>query len=681
MESATPRNLKPGDQITFGVYTSKFRVQYEPLVICSSCLNGSEKSSLTKALQLLGGHIVNNWTEKCTHLVMTSVKVTIKTICALICCRSIVKPEYFSDMIKAIQNKQALPAAASFLPIIDEPSLQSESLEISPNAKRKTIFKDKTFLFLSAKQHKKLSSAVQFGGGKARLLTGELDDHSLLENPTTCVIDVGTTDSQQSESQTPAWITSLLDTVQSKGLRAIPEAEIGLAVMYMSTETCCNPQHRAATRNENVNAARSSIIGSTLSCSLAVNETVLPPTTFNTTAYVANTEQLDPPDNWMEISGVREVKETPKSLVRNGSKQDAGASGDSPSGISGDCRAALFPEDPKTTEVKRPRVPPTDTTTSQKEKSSQKMGSSNKIQNYFQPVTKKRDREDESELFTAKVARRENGHSQRSNTAVDLFSGKQKKTDKMSSIDMDFDTEPNDVSKDKSDFSSKWSSDKEEAATSTALKEVSMKRKEPDDDVVEESDLESDREVADQDQRKQKDTSVTMKRRRVDLEGDFESGKSESQEKKNDTKKSDPKMKTELVIKQEPESSFKDKKTPLAIGHLKEETDDGIPRRLLLSEFRSLVVSRPVRDNPRTANANHGNGPNFKKFRKVAFPGAGNFPRIIGGSDLFAHNKKKNSELEQWLRQEMEEQTQQAREQSLAEDLFRYNPKTMKRRR
>ncbi|XP_023382645.1 nibrin-like [Pteropus vampyrus] len=70
--------LKPGDRITFGVYESKFRVEYERLVACSSCLDVSGKMALNQAILNLGGLTANNWTEECTHLVMKSVKVTIK---------------------------------------------------------------------------------------------------------------------------------------------------------------------------------------------------------------------------------------------------------------------------------------------------------------------------------------------------------------------------------------------------------------------------------------------------------------------------------------------------------------------------------------------------------------------------------------------------------------------------
>lgn len=55
-----------------------YRVEYEPLVACSSCLDVSGKTALSHAILQLGGLTVNNWTGECTHLVMVSVKVTIK---------------------------------------------------------------------------------------------------------------------------------------------------------------------------------------------------------------------------------------------------------------------------------------------------------------------------------------------------------------------------------------------------------------------------------------------------------------------------------------------------------------------------------------------------------------------------------------------------------------------------
>ncbi|MGH0169120.1 UNVERIFIED_CONTAM: hypothetical protein FKN15_056097 [Acipenser sinensis] len=93
-----------------------------------------------------------------------------------------------------------------------------------------------------AKQHKRLSSAVVLGGGEAKLLDAGILNTSLLESAGSCVIDVGMANSQMLVSTSlKKWIGSVTQIVQRKGLRLISEAEIGLAVIYMSTDTYCNP--------------------------------------------------------------------------------------------------------------------------------------------------------------------------------------------------------------------------------------------------------------------------------------------------------------------------------------------------------------------------------------------------------------------------------------------------------
>lgn len=111
--------------------------------MCSSCLDNDGKASLSQAMAVLGGKLVNTWSQDCTHLVMTSAKVTIKvsstgafvsslssetsiflnaafapflfqTISALLCCRPIVKPEFFSEFSRATQQKSPPPKAERY---------------------------------------------------------------------------------------------------------------------------------------------------------------------------------------------------------------------------------------------------------------------------------------------------------------------------------------------------------------------------------------------------------------------------------------------------------------------------------------------------------------------------------------------------------------------------------------
>eukprot|EP00079_Xenopus_tropicalis_P036876 XP_017950647.1 PREDICTED: nibrin isoform X3 [Xenopus tropicalis] len=604
MQPAVPRSLKPSDEVIFGCFHSKYRVEYEPLVVCSSCLDNTEKNSLKQNLIHLGGHMLNNWTEKCTHLVMTSIKVTIKTICALICCKPIIKPDYFRELINAIQQKRPLPEYRSFIPPIDEPSLNPESLDLSENVKRKSIFKDKVFLFLNTKQYMKLSPAVLLGGGKAHLLES-LTDTSVLENSTTCVIDVAMTETQLSETQsTQPWISSTLDLLHSKGLRAIPEAEIGLAVINVSTEIYCNPRRLAASGNEAGNndfsfpkatvtgtSKRTQVLSSTLSQGMTVDETVLPAPALNMTAYVADTEPQDQTDTGDRDEDEKEVSS-----------------------------------------AKLARVEPV---------------SSQSTEEQFRPITEALDKEE------------------------DNFD---------SDLDMELAMSCDQILNDSM------------GSNKVIPEDPTMKkRKVPDDHVVEESDIDSDEGISANAEQNDTESNLNKtKKRKLDskIEGVKEltikpheigtkaQAKTNTPEMEPSVKK-EIEVKTEFEVKKEPESPQKETK---CVPDLAGESD-ALPSRLLLTEFKSLVVTRPVRNNNTTSNSSNENCQNFKKFKKVAYPGAGSFPHIIGGSDLIAHDRKRNAELEQWLRQEVEEQTQQAKEESLAEDLFRYNPKSNKRRR
>lgn len=297
MQNGLSSTLKTGDRVTFGVFESKFRVEYEPLVVCSSCLDVSGKTVLNQAILQLGGLTANSWTEECTHLAMSSVKVTIKTICALICGRPIVKPEYFSEFLKAVESKKQPPEIESFYPPIDEPAIGSKSVDLSGRRERKQIFKGKTFVFLNAKQHKKLGSAVVFGGGEARLMAeGGEEEQSFFSAPGTCVVDVGMTNTQLiiTDSQRK-WIHLIMDILQRHGLRPIPEAEIGLAVIFMTTESYCNPQGQPCTE------LKTATPGPSLSQGLSANGKVIPSAPMNMTTYVADTES-EPADTCMSLS-------------------------------------------------------------------------------------------------------------------------------------------------------------------------------------------------------------------------------------------------------------------------------------------------------------------------------------------------------------------------------------------
>ncbi|XP_045698168.1 nibrin isoform X1 [Phyllostomus hastatus] len=668
MQNGLSQTLQTGDRVTFGVFESKFRVEYEPLVACSSCLDVSGKTALNQAILQLGGFTVNNWTEECTHLVMVAVKVTIKTICALICGCPIVKPEYFTECLKAVQSKKQLPQIESFYPPVDEPAIESKNIDLSKRQERKQIFKGKTFVFLNAKQHKKLSSAVVFGGGDAKLITEEIEEESFFLAPGTCVVDIGITNSQTliSDSQ-KKWIHSIIDMLQRQGLRPIPEAEIGLAVIFMTTENYCNPQIQPNT------GSRTTTPGPNLFQGLSVKEKLMPTTPVNTMTYVANTES-EQGATCMDLSErSKEIKISRMEQKFRMSSQETSIVKESPKIIS-DHNTVIsdtLVRNPnyQLSPVKLPGV------NRSRDRASQQL-QTNSIRNYFQLSTKKRERDEENKEMPSKSAKME--------MSCTLLEQTQPATPSMSRNEEQHlsQNEPMGEKTDNlfTDVDSKSTVKNSANKSLSTEKRRSEKRKIDDvaveneifEEVFKNTKLELEIEVKTQ---KQKEDVKIRKMPGLDIETNGSFNDETMPESNKISQKNEIGKKHEI----EKELLWSTKEELLNNDRLQYE-DEMPPRKMLLTEFRSLVVSTSASRHVLSVNDNYGQLKNFKKFRKVTFPGAGKFPQIIGGSDLIAHHARKNTELEEWLRQEMEVQNQHAKEESLADDLFRYNPNVKRRR-
>ncbi|KAM6171735.1 nibrin [Erethizon dorsatum] len=668
MQNGFSRTLTTGDRITFGVFESKFRVEYEPLIACSSCLDVSGKTALNQAILQLGGLTVNNWTEECTHLVMVSVKVTIKTICALICGCPIVKPEYFTEFVKAVQSKQQPPQIESFYPPVDEPAIGSKNIDLSGRQERKQIFKGKTFVFLNAKQHKKLSSAVVFGGGETRLITEENEEKdSFFSTPGTCVVDVGITNTQIliPDSQ-KKWIHSIMDILQRQGLRPIPEAEIGLAVIFMTTENYCNPQGQPHT------GLKTTTPGPSLSQGWSVSEKLMPGAPMNATTYVRDTES-DQADTCM-YSG-----EKPKEIKISQMEQKFGTFSQEISNIK---------EPPKTSsnnnivsntlgraKIQNYQLSPTKfpSVNKSRDRASQQQ-QTNTIRNYFQPSPKKRERDEENqEMSSSKSARIEMSCSLLEQTQPAITSLWKNKEQNLSQ-NKPMDTKSENLFSDDVDLNS---SVKNSASKSVSTENLRSKKRKEIDLAIEDEQLEQlfkntrpELEIEVKVEKQEEDVNIRKKPRMgIETNNNFDD--------ESDKISQESEVGKKCELKNESLRSTKE----ISNNDELQDSSEMLPTKVLLTEFRSLVVNNSTYRNPCGVNNDHSHQlKNFKKFKKVAFPGAGKLPHIIGGSDLIAYHAGKNAELEQWLRQEMEVQKQHAKEESLADDLFRYNPNVKRRR-
>lgn len=668
MQNNLPRTLKTGDRVTFGVFESKFRVEYEPLVACSSCLDVSGKTALNQAVLQLGGLTVNNWTEECTHLVMISVKVTIKTICALICGRPIVKPEYFTEFLKAVQSKKQPPQIESFYPPIDEPAIGSKDIDLSGRQERKQIFKGKTFVFLNAKQHKKLSSAVVFGGGEARLITEENEEKdSFFSAPGICVVDVGVTNTQIIiPDPQKKWIHSIMDMLQRQGLRPIPEAEIGLAVIFMTTENYCDP------RGQPSSGLKTTTPGPSLSQALSVDEKLRPSIPVNTTTYVADTES-EQADTCMDLSEKpKEIKISRMEQKFIMTRQETSTGKEPPQTNSHNIVSNTLGR----MKILDYQLSPSKFPSENKSRNWASQQQTNSIKNYFQPLPLKRERDEESqEMSLSKSARIEMSYSLLEQTQPATLSIS-KNTEQPLTQNETLDQKTDNLIIDKDlETDTKNSADK-----SLCTEKVIKKRKEIDDLAIEDEVLEElfkdtkpELEIEVKVQKQEENVNI-RKRPRLDLETSSTFNDETAPESDKVSEENEIGKKCDLN-----KESLWSTKEEVSNNDELQENSELLPSNVLLTEFRSLVVISNSR-NRSDVNNDYGQLKNFKKFKKVTFPGAGKLPHIIGGSDLIAHNARKNTELEEWLRQEMEVQIQQAKEESLADDLFRYNPNAKRRR-
>ncbi|XP_048452102.1 nibrin [Rhincodon typus] len=689
LQNDSPRILKSGELVTFGLFQSKFRVEYEPLIVCSSCLDGLEKIELNKSVQELGGHLSSNWTEANTHLVMSSVKVTVKTICAMICCRPIVKPEFFVSLTKAIRNRQHLPSPESFYPPIDEPSIKPGELDITIKPERKSIFRGKTFIFLNEKQHKRLNSALILGGGDVKLLGSSTSDLSFLEAPGSCVIDVGVSDSQTVSNSGEKLFKSVMRALQRKGLRPISEAEIGFAVIHNSTDTYCNPYREL---DQGVfSSSRTTIPDPTLTQNVEMADMTAPDTS-QVAAYVPDTQSTQEHSTsllqWgehfgslsssetlsgMNVDYTQMIKETPEKGSRMES-QDISAAKETFS------MRPLLPADKRQNKEQRQAFVTVDkkpfiTTTTLKNVKKKGSISSQKqsvlMYDFFQPVGRKRERE-ETGSSQAKFARTEEPKKPTDHrlniTESSLEKNDSKFTGQRSQCEY-LSANHETGACDQSSEGRPRGFGEEETAPNHA-KEI-QKRKEPEDENLKKDlKLPTDEQV-----------QVT-KRRKIEPEvlscNRNDESVIEDVNKVCHAKASQVKQKSE--VKHELPASF-DKELNDNLDLLREsESNEALPSRLLVTVFKSLVVSQPGRGRILASNEENSQLKNFKKFKKVLYPGAEELPKIIGGTDLKAYQTKKNSEIEEWLRQEVEEQSQQLKEENLADDLFRYNPKSVRRR-
>ncbi|XP_049868906.1 nibrin [Pectinophora gossypiella] len=240
--------LNNNDIVRFGKINSVWKVHATSLVTCTSTLKGESLQNLKLCLSNLAGTFKSEWDDTCSYLTMPAITLTIKVVLALVQGSYIVTTEFWSKCVDAVKNQTSLPDPCKFTPHVVESTLNKENVSFFPNAERKSLFAGKTIIFFSRRQLDMYKTVLTQCSGTALLLSETQMSKSSLCEQNKIVIQYNLTNNTSQETQAQRnQINDIINYLKSKGKRIIADAEIGLAVLYCSTDKYCNPDFNFST--------------------------------------------------------------------------------------------------------------------------------------------------------------------------------------------------------------------------------------------------------------------------------------------------------------------------------------------------------------------------------------------------------------------------------------------------
>ncbi|KAI8920965.1 hypothetical protein DFJ77DRAFT_144301 [Powellomyces hirtus] len=236
--------VREGDVITFGVNKSTFRLTYVPVVICCSGMRTKQRLEINEGARRFDLRSLKDWTPSCTHLVMLSLRVTMKVVLALANGRHIVTPEWIQAFGSIDPINFRMPEPEKFLPPIIEDSINLVPSHFTPRQDRAKVLTGCQFIVFSDADLASLEKVIEGAGGT--LTRWELPDSGAqtvsiaeklrkLSDP--CVI--------QPASPSPSQWAHLQRALSQMGLRAIQQDDVAKAILFVDREQYCNPSGAA----------------------------------------------------------------------------------------------------------------------------------------------------------------------------------------------------------------------------------------------------------------------------------------------------------------------------------------------------------------------------------------------------------------------------------------------------
>ncbi|XP_013112726.2 nibrin [Stomoxys calcitrans] len=239
LEKGHKIQLKMNDLVRFGRLQNVWKVDHMKFLTVTSALRAEDVAKVAKNIKLVGGKVLEQWSSECTHLTMNTPTVTVKLLRALIEQVHIVNSNYWEDLANAVATNQSqLPKVELYRPKIDLGD--GKPIDLGCKAERRKVFDGLTFVFLSRRHYETYAPIVKAAGGSCKDITNGVQKAFFVKNNVVVIQYIASTQSQ-SCSQT---INEIADILQVHSRRIIPEYEIGLAIMYCSTEENCNPLYK-----------------------------------------------------------------------------------------------------------------------------------------------------------------------------------------------------------------------------------------------------------------------------------------------------------------------------------------------------------------------------------------------------------------------------------------------------
>lgn len=242
VEAGSKIKLNNTDIVRFGKITTLWKVHEIHFITCTSTLKGENSQSLKVCLSKLGGQLKSEWDDNCVYLTMPSITLTIKVVLALAQGAHIVTTDFWNKCLDAVNNQTLLPNPINYAPQVIESTLNKENVSFLPNDERKTLFADKSVIFFSRRQLEMYRTVLVKCSATPLLLSETKMSKASLCEPNIVMIQYNvSSNSQETEAQRDK-INEIVNYIKSNGKRVIADAEIGLAILYCSTEKYCNPK-------------------------------------------------------------------------------------------------------------------------------------------------------------------------------------------------------------------------------------------------------------------------------------------------------------------------------------------------------------------------------------------------------------------------------------------------------